>query len=421
MGRPRRRGLSPLPVVALLASLVAAFAAPVASSSAASSSRPSVVSRGLVSAGAVAASDVLREHARHAFPVEPKRGDVPPTLGYVTPWNAGGMEVAVTFARKLDLVAPVWYVLKMESPGGDPSKGVRVLLDGAHNADEAWARRVRDAGAAADGHRVRVVPRFAVEVSHAHLVKLAGSSGLQRKVVQTVRDEVERRGYDGAVLEMTGAWYVVQHFKPRRRAKLNAFVRAMADAMHEAGGRALVLVVPPRNPGRPTAFGAADAAALEPDVDYFSLMTYDYSSAASPGPSSPVEWARASVLALLAEVPAARRGAARAKVLMGLNWYGQDFDVSHKRGRALVAHEYLEILEGRVAAGGAAELAWDDEVAEHSLEFGAFSAAGEQERHLVYYPTLASVSRRVRVADELGAGLSIWELGQGLLYFHDLL
>ena len=105
------------------------------------------------------------------------------------------------------------------------------------------------------------------------------------------------------------------------RPELTALVRLLCSQLHKAS-RLCVLVVPPaeeQQTGGPGMFGQDDFSHLAPHVDYFSLMTYDYSSVGRPGPNSPLEWAEECVVKL---DPDSRY---RSKILLGLNMYGYSY------------------------------------------------------------------------------------------------
>ena len=98
------------------------------------------------------------------------------------------------------------------------------------------------------------------------------------------------------------------------------------------------------------------------------------------------------------------------QVLLGLNFYGNDYSLP-AGGGPLIGHEYLSLLRTHTPA-----LIWDKKVKEHVFDYNIGNVA-----HEVYYPTIESIQRRLDLAGKYGLGISIWEIGQGLDYFYDLL
>ncbi|CAN4097395.1 unnamed protein product [Withania somnifera] len=198
------------------------------------------------------------------------------------------------------------------------------------------------------------------------------------------------------------------------------FIKQLGKAMHsvhlERNGKTnlqLVYVVgPPRTDKlQEHDFGAEDLQALYDAVDGFSLMTYDHSSPYNPGPNAPLKWIRSTLRLLVGAGSKCRRLA--EKIFVGINFYGNDFVMSGGLGGGpIIAHEYLSLLEKHKPV-----FQWEENSAEHFLLY----SDNQDVKHAVFYPSLMSLALRLEEALSWGAGISIWEIGQGLEYFLDIL
>lgn len=150
-----------------------------------------------------------------------------------------------------------------------------------------------------------------------------------------------------------------------------------------------------------------DIAEFESSVDLISVMTYDFSNVQRPGFSSPPSWALQSMMALVPRDDQA--GAIGSKLLMGLNFYGNDFKLP-SGGGPIVGSQYIDLLKQHKP-----KLVWEEEGLEHKF---TYSAGGSS--HVVYFPTLKFISERLTSAERLTVGIAIWEIGQGLDFFFDL-
>lgn len=91
--------------------------------------------------------------------------------------------------------------------------------------------------------------------------------------------------------------------------------------------------------------------------------------------------------------------------MLGMNFYGKDY--SFAGANTMLGHDYLQVLEKFKP-----DMEWLDEEGEHKI---TYRKAGTE--HLLYYPSLLSIQKRLELAESLGVGVAIWELAQGLPYF----
>ena len=227
----------------------------------------SVMDKDLVSPS-VRVADVL-EHCNAYSEDTSMRHFESHVLGYVTPWNAHGYDVAKTFGNKFTMISPVWLQVVPATDGGGKKK---YAVAGLHDVDQSWLREVRSSGRESGA---RILPRVMFErFGPDDYMALFQSHAEMKRVARLIAATVEENGFDGAVLEV---W---SQFGGMMRPELKRLVREIAGELRH-DGKTFVLVVPPVTSGG--MFEEADFKDLVDSVDFFSLMTYDYSNPQRPG------------------------------------------------------------------------------------------------------------------------------------------
>uniref|UniRef100_A0A182STW2 Chitinase domain-containing protein 1 n=1 Tax=Anopheles maculatus TaxID=74869 RepID=A0A182STW2_9DIPT len=349
-----------------------------------------VYDRGLVQ-GEPSAKDIIVENAAYFQDTSLKlfEGKV---LGFVTPWNNHGYDVAKTWGPKFDYVSPVWLQILRKGPK-------KYEVAGVHDIDDGWVKDVRKAGSSINN---RVVPRVLFDkFTDRDFSQLLTYPEERTIVAKLLLATARKHKFDGLVLEVWSqlAARVEDNY-------LIGLVEEICNTLTTASYDCIV-VIPPARKETYDLFSRKHFEALVPSVTAFSLMTYDYSSVQRPGANAPLYWVRNAIQHICPDGTEGMREK-RAKILVGLNMYGSDF--TPNGGQPIVAHEYLTLLKHLKG-----HLTYD----EHDVE-NFFEVKTSNGRHMVFYPTLFSIDERLKLARELGTGISIWELGQGLDYFYDL-
>ncbi|KAH8258549.1 hypothetical protein KR038_005527 [Drosophila bunnanda] len=340
------------------------------------------------------AKDILVNH-RAYFKETGMRRFNGTTLGYVTPWNSHGYDVAKMFAKKFDIISPVWLQVVKQGNG--------YAMAGTHDIDAGWLTDVRRKGKLAHNQRtVKVFPRFIFDHFTDRDIKLLLSNAQERTKVNDVLIKCcKDNGFDGLVLEVWSqlAGRIDDNI-------LYALVLQMAKEFQKHQLR-LILVVPPFRKDTGNLFGEKHMEKLYKHIFAFSLMTYDFSSVQRPGANAPLYFVRKAV-ETIAPPGCPDMEEKRAKILLGLNMYGNDY--TPDGGGPITFSQYLDLVKHVKK-----HLTYDERDVENFFE-----VKNEDGRHIVFYPTLYSINERIKLAQELGTGISIWELGQGLNYFYDL-
>ncbi|XP_013148325.1 PREDICTED: chitinase domain-containing protein 1 [Papilio polytes] len=336
--------------------------------------------------------DILKYHATYHQDVS-FRNFKNPVLGYVTPWNNKGYDVAKTWAPKFNYICPVWLQVKRQSPS-------IYIISGIHDVDHAWMKSVRQKGSQSN---LKILPRLLFENWQPTDLKAfftePTAHAEQQALINEIKKACKQWKFDGIVLEIFSQ--IGKYIE-----KSVEFIQKFGLAMDENDFK-LILVYPPFRGYPSDDFLVQAFNEIYPYVEAVSVMTYDYSNPQKPGPNAPLTWIRLCVEKLMNNEDSSEK---KSKILLGLNFYGNAYTVNG--GGPIVGTEYIDLLKH---ARNNQALTYNNKTGENYIEVRTPQGAKK-----IFYPSLYSIHKRLELAHMYGTGVAIWELGQGLDYFYDL-
>ncbi len=231
---------------------------------------------------------------------------------------------------------------------------------------------------------LKVVPMVSkwswYDTMHGFFVSPAARSRAAQAIAALVVDGK----YDGVNID-------IEHIEARDGAALEAFVAEVAAGVR-GQGRLVTIALPARTARRNdhAAFNYARLGALS---DLVVVMAYDYGYAdGDPSQVAPLPSVREVVDYTVSQIP-------RGKVMLGIPWYGYDWNITTRQRARYVG--FREVI-ARTGTHG-----YDPQAQAPRVQY---TAAGQ--RHQVWYENAQSVRQKFNVVVErdLG-GWAVWRLG----------
>jgi spore germination protein YaaH len=211
--------------------------------------------------------------------------------------------------------------------------------------------------------------------------------------VERIISEVEKYNYDGVDIDFEG-------MMSSEREVFSAFIRELADGLHQRGGTLAIAIHARTSDGGGAAGAQAqDWYAIGQAVDRFRIMTYDYHwSGGGPGPVAPIYWVQEVMEYAKTKVDP-------SKIVVGVPFYGYDWvGMDGSPLTWFTIQDLLKIYEPKVSL---LERDSQGEVSEST-----FNYRDKDGYHTVWFSSARSMEAKLDLVKQYDlAGIAIWRLG----------
>lgn len=233
----------------------------------------------------------------------------PLVVAYYVSWDPRSWHALEANADAIDVVAAQWVTV-------DPCGGI------GSRDDQTLKQFARARG-------ISVFPSlvtFSGWLNH----RLLTDPEIRSRVLEELVAYVVAEDYEGFDLDLEGVL-------PEDRAAYTSFVQELGERLRVHGKR-LSLALGPKTRDATTGWsGAYDYAALGELADHILIMTYEFSGPwGEPGPIAPAGWVEDVIVYASSQIPA-------EKLLLGLAFYGYDWNTVTGQARALGYHDAVAV------------------------------------------------------------------------------
>ncbi|CAD8072943.1 unnamed protein product [Paramecium primaurelia] len=292
-----------------------------------------------------------------------------PNFFFVTPWNKEGYRLTIKYAQKIDMVSPAWFSVRYNN-----------VIDGKQVVNEQWMQEIVKANPS-----IAIIPRVQIELQESSFIQQINNPQLLETIINLVQQYQDK--FHGIMIDTPYLSYIdafdaqdIVKFLQKLKAKLN--------------NKMLVLTL--YGIYNPQQYKHSTLRKLFKIADYTLIQTYDYQIQDEDDQLlSPYQWVQDNLEHFMTY---------KEKLLFGIPFYGfkkTEHDKTH-----FIGNELLKLNASNFITE------WDRSSSECRYKNELVS---------ISYPCPDFLVYRLEIIKEFGRGYFVWEGGQGIELFYQLL